>query len=164
MVFRECRIIGLIVKETSSRSRSCKVFLTKKSASSKFLTWSVVWEVLKTLTKVMLKNCYKVMHVNWASSTWQTDIVNVTVKQKGEKEGTVNESEIRIDMRRSSKKLLKINDHYKLFLKTNVGCVKKCKVICGLWMHQMKYFLLSIFFDYLCVFSPPLAQMIWSLF
>jgi hypothetical protein len=32
----------------------------------------------------MLKNDYKVMHVNWVSSTTDTDIVNAATKQTGE--------------------------------------------------------------------------------
>jgi hypothetical protein len=30
--------------------------------------------------------------VKWASSTWQTDIVNAATKQRGEEEGGENES------------------------------------------------------------------------
>jgi hypothetical protein len=49
MVFHESSNSGLIMEETSP----------------KFLTWCVLWEVLKTLTKITLKNGYKVMCVNW---------------------------------------------------------------------------------------------------
>jgi hypothetical protein len=34
------------------------------------------------------------MHVNWASTTWQTDTVNAAMKQKGEEGGGGDESEI----------------------------------------------------------------------
>jgi preprotein translocase subunit SecF len=45
------------------------------------------------LTMVTLKNGYRVKHVNWASSTIDTDTVNAAVKQKGEEEGGKDESE-----------------------------------------------------------------------
>jgi hypothetical protein len=38
------------------------------------------------------------MSVKWASSTWETDILNAAIKQKGE-EGGEDESEIRTAMR-----------------------------------------------------------------
>jgi hypothetical protein len=41
------------------------------------------------------------MNVNWASTTWQTDTVNATVKQKGEEEGGEDESKIHTPVRRS---------------------------------------------------------------
>jgi hypothetical protein len=45
----------------------------------------------------------------------------------------------------------------------NVSCVEKVKKNCKiLWMHQTKYFGLSTFFNYLCVFSPSSAQIIGS--
>jgi hypothetical protein len=60
-----------------------------------------------------------------------------------------------------SKQFTKTSDQYKLFLKINVSCVQKCKVIWDiLWMHQTKYFGLSVFFNNLCVFSPSLAWII----
>jgi hypothetical protein len=55
------------------------------------------------------------------------------------------------------------SNHYKLFLKINISCVKQCKVICdALWMLQTKYFGLYVFFDYSCVFSISLAWIIRS--
>jgi hypothetical protein len=43
----------------------------------------------------------ELMHVKCASSTWQTDIVDAAMKQKGEEEGGENKSEICTAMRRS---------------------------------------------------------------
>lgn len=64
IVFCESSNAGFIMEETSYKYHMmiCKVFLTKKSASPKFLTWHVLWEVLKTSMKIMLKKCYKVVH------------------------------------------------------------------------------------------------------
>jgi acyl-coenzyme A synthetase/AMP-(fatty) acid ligase len=39
----------------------------------------------ENINEETLKNGYSVMSVKWASSTWQTDIVNAAVKQKREK-------------------------------------------------------------------------------
>jgi hypothetical protein len=55
----------------------------------------------ENMNKEMLKNGYWVMHVKWASSTWQTDIINTAAKQKGEEEGVEDQSEIRSAVRRS---------------------------------------------------------------
>jgi hypothetical protein len=41
----------------------------------------------------MLKNGYKAMRVNWASSTTDMDIVNAAATHKGEEDGGENESE-----------------------------------------------------------------------
>jgi hypothetical protein len=39
-----------------------------------------------------MKNGYKVMHLNWASNTWQdTDIVDAAMKQREEEEGGEDE-------------------------------------------------------------------------
>jgi hypothetical protein len=51
----------------------------------------VLQEVLKRLTKLTLKNGYKVMHANWVSGTWTVSILSCT-KQKGEGEGGEAES------------------------------------------------------------------------
>jgi hypothetical protein len=40
----------------------------KKSESLKFLAWCVLLEVFKMSVKIMLRNGYRVMCVNWASS------------------------------------------------------------------------------------------------
>jgi hypothetical protein len=64
-----------------------------------------------------LKNGYRVMHVKWASTTWQTDIVNAATKRKGIEEGGDDESEIHTAMRRSLKRFTKTSDHYKPSLK-----------------------------------------------
>lgn len=34
------------------------------------------------------------LHIKWAFSTWQTDIVNAAMKQKGEEDGGEDNSEI----------------------------------------------------------------------
>jgi hypothetical protein len=63
-----------------------------------------------------------------------------------------------------SKQFIKTGNHYTLFFKINIICVKKMwSNLWLLWMHQTKYFELSMFFDYLCVFSPSLAWIIRSL-
>jgi hypothetical protein len=45
----------------------------------------------ENINSEMLKNGYRAMHAKWASSTWQTDIVNAAAKQKGEQEGGEDE-------------------------------------------------------------------------
>jgi hypothetical protein len=44
-------------------------------------------------TKMTMKNGYKAMRVNWASSMTDTNTVNATVKQNGEEEGVEDECE-----------------------------------------------------------------------
>jgi hypothetical protein len=46
----------------------------------------------------------------------------------------------------SLKQFTKASDHYNLFLKINISCVKKCAVICDiLLMHQTKYYITTCF-------------------
>lgn len=69
----------------------CNVFLTKKSASSEFLTWCMLREVLKTM--IMLKNgCKRYCKLGFQHRT-DTDIVNAAVKQNGEEKGVEDGNE-----------------------------------------------------------------------
>jgi hypothetical protein len=65
-------------------------------SKSEMLTWCVPREVLKMPIKVMFKNGYKVMHVNWASQHMtDMDTAGATAKQTGEDVGGKDESEER---------------------------------------------------------------------
>jgi hypothetical protein len=48
-----------------------------------------------------LNNAYREMGTKWTSSTWQTDVVNVIINQKGEEDGGEDGSEIHTAVRRS---------------------------------------------------------------
>jgi hypothetical protein len=65
-----------------------------------------------------------------------------------------------------AKQFTTISDCFKLLFKLQLrnNNNKKSKVMCEvLWMHQTNYFGLSVFFNYLCTFSPSLARIIGSL-
>jgi hypothetical protein len=58
----------------------------------------------------------------------------------------------------SLKQFTKTSDHYTLFLKINFSYVKKCEVVCDvLWMHQTKYFGLSVFFLLFVYLLPSIS-------
>jgi hypothetical protein len=106
-----CLSVGILAKEILLPS----IGRFTNYAICHVITWE--WVI-----KFSLKNGYRVMHVKWDSSTWQTP-VNDAVKQK-EEEGGENEN-IHTAVRRSLKQFTKTSIHYWLFLKINISCVKK---------------------------------------
>jgi hypothetical protein len=104
------------------------------------------------------KNGYRVMHVKWASSTYQTDDVNAATKQTGGEEGE-DQSEIHIAMRRSVNSS-KNKQSLQTISQNKVSCLKNVKQFVKFCECTKRYFGLSVFFDYSCIFSTSLAQII----
>jgi hypothetical protein len=69
-----------------------QAFLKKRGLPQSGIA-GVVLEFSKMSAKIMLKNGYKVMCVNWAGSMTDMDIANAAVEQKGEEGGEDNDCE-----------------------------------------------------------------------
>jgi hypothetical protein len=89
--------------------------------------WCVLYKVLKTLTRIVLKNGYR---VKWASRTQHVHTVSAAAKQKGEEQDWEDYSEICTATWNS------LNSSKNMIITTishiNVSCVKKSEVICDI--------------------------------
>lgn len=100
MVFYEsAMLVQLWRKRLPDLEDDLQGFPNEEFSKSEILNMAcaIAWEVLKTETKITLKNVEKVMPVKWCSST--TGTVHAAVKHKRKEEGREDESEIHIAMR-----------------------------------------------------------------